>query len=107
MFHTKKIASIIMMTSLFLLFTINTVSPRMTSSFRCGNDLVSIGDRSFEVLKKCGEPVSKEQIGYTITRDKKRELKIDEWIYGPKNGVHYYLIFVGNELVEIKSIKDW
>ena len=101
MLHTQKIASIIMMTSLFFFFTVNTVSP-----FTCGNDLVSIGDRSFEVLKKCGEPVSKEQIGYTITEDKKRELKIDEWIYGPKNGYYYYLIFVGNRLVEIKAIRE-
>ena len=42
MLHTKKIARMIMMTSLFLVFAVNTLH-----AFRCGNDLVSIGDRSF------------------------------------------------------------
>ena len=101
MLRAKKIGSMIMMTSLFLFFSINTLY-----AFRCGIHLVSIGDRSFEVFEKCGEPVSKEQIGYTITKDKKRELKVDEWIYGPKNGYYYHLIFEGNKLVEIKAIRD-
>ncbi len=38
----------------------------MASTFRCGSQLVSLGDRSFQVLKKCGEPVARETVGYTI-----------------------------------------
>ena len=100
MLHAKRIGFMIMMTSLFLFFSINTLH-----ALRCGDHLVSIGDRSFKIFKKCGEPVSKEQIGYTITKDEKRELKIDEWVYGPKNGHYYHLIFEGNKLVEIKAIR--
>jgi len=76
------------------------------SVFRCGNELIETGDRRFEVLQKCGEPVSKEVVGYTITRDKKRELKIEEWVYGPEHGQYYYLIFEGALLVEIESVQE-
>jgi hypothetical protein len=87
-----------------LLMTANSAFAR--SVFRCGNDLIEIGDRRFEVLQKCGEPVSKEIVGYTITQDKKRELKIEEWVYGPEHGYYYYLIFEGAILVEIESEQE-
>jgi len=76
------------------------------SVFRCGNELIEIGDRRFDVMQKCGEPVSKEVLGYTITRDQKRELKIEEWVYGPEHGQYYYLIFEGALLVEIESVQE-
>ena len=74
-------------------------------AFRCGTRLVSAGDKTFEVLKKCGEPLSKETVGYTLRRDR-RELEIKEWIYGPENGVYYYLTFHGTDLVNIESRRD-
>lgn len=33
-------------------------------TLRCGSQLVSVGDRSGEVLQKCGEPVSRDLLGY-------------------------------------------
>jgi hypothetical protein len=76
-----------------------------TFALRCGKHLVDTGDKSFEVLKKCGEPTSKETVGYTLKGDR-RELKIKEWIYGPWNGQYYYLTFHGTTLVNIESRRD-
>jgi hypothetical protein len=68
---------------------------------------VKIGDKTFEVTQRCGEPISKETVGYTLTERGTRELEIKEWIYGPQNGVYYYLTFHGTTLVQIESRKDW
>ncbi len=45
------------------------------NDFRCGNNIVSTGDRQFEVLSKCGEP-SFKSVRYEkrIRRDLFREL---------------------------------
>ncbi len=31
------------------------------------------------------------------------EVQIEEWAYGPRNGMYYYLRFEGNRLVKIES----
>ena len=98
MIHLSKMFILVLISCLLL--TVNTAF-----ALRCGNDIIEIGDRRFKVLKKCGEPVSKEVVGYTITKDKRRELKIEEWVYGPKHGCYYYLIFEGGILVEIESVQ--
>ena len=74
-------------------------------AFRCGSHLVNTGDKSFEVSQKCGDPISKETVGYTVKGDM-REFEIKEWIYGPWNGQYYYLTFHGTTLVQIESRKD-
>lgn len=71
-------------------------------SMRCGSQLVSLGDRSFEVLRKCGEPGYRDNPGYTLGPAHRTELRIEEWIYGPKNGMQYFLRFEGNRLVAIE-----
>jgi hypothetical protein len=73
---------------------------------RCGNSIIELGDRSFIVLKKCGKPISREVVGYTLTRDRTRELHIEEWVYGPKHGLYYYLTFIGGRLGEIDSARE-
>lgn len=78
----------------------------MASTFRCGSQLVSLGDRSFQVLKKCGEPVARETVGYTVGEYNHRELHIQEWVYGPNNGMYHYLRFEGNRLTSIESQRD-
>ena len=70
--------------------------------FRCGNNLIQIGDPKFKVLKECGQPVSAEVIGYT---NKSHGMKIIEFVYGPTGGVYYYLTFTGNKLTKIESVK--
>lgn len=73
-------------------------------AFRCGAKLVREGDHSFVVKKACGEPEEREVVGYTITPNGKREMKIEKWIYGPKEGRYYILTFEGGVLKEIDSV---
>ena len=74
-------------------------------ALRCGNDLVSIGDHSFQVIEKCGEPIVKEFVGYTLQKNLRREFVIEKWVYGPKAGYYDVLIFVGGVLKEMSSVK--
>ena len=74
-------------------------------AFRCGRELVDIGDHAAEVRAKCGEPMSREMIGYTLTLDQERELKITEWVYETQRDQLYVLTFEGNRLVEIEYIR--
>jgi hypothetical protein len=90
---------------MILLVVLTLIMATDTFALRCGKHLVDTGDKSFEVLKKCGEPTSKETVGYTV-RGERRELEIKEWIYGPWNGQYYYLTFHGTTLVNIESRRD-
>jgi hypothetical protein len=78
----------------------------MASTFRCDNGLVAVGDHRFQVMQKCGTPNSQDDVGYTITRDGKRELKIEHWIYGPKGGLYHLLVFEGGILKDISNFRD-
>ena len=97
----KHVASIALCAALSLV-SISTLA----STFRCGSQLVSLGERSFQVLKKCGEPVARETIGYKVGEYNHRELHIQEWVYGPNNGMYHYLRFEGNRLTSIESQRD-
>ena len=103
MFNTKKIARLIIMILLFLIFTVSAL--HAFSSFKCPNYFTTIGDYNFKVLNSCGEPISKEITGYVL-KNGKRELKIEVWIYGPKNGWYYQLTFEGGKLVAVEGIRD-
>lgn len=76
------------------------------STLRCGSALISLDDHVSEVQNKCGEPVSRDQLGYREVVDYygfRSEVPIEEWIYGPRSGMYYYLRFEGNRLVKIES----
>ena len=77
------------------------------STLRCGSQLVSAGDRAFEVQQKCGEPVSQEVLGSKETFNnnyrRSESVNIEEWIYGPNNGMYQYLRFEGGRLISIES----
>ncbi len=87
-----------------LLALISTAS--LASTFRCGTQLVSLGDRSFQVLRKCGQPIARDNIGYTLADYNRLELHIEEWVYGPRNGMLYFLRFTGGRLTRIDSHRD-
>jgi hypothetical protein len=93
------------MVSICLFFVFTSMASANESIMRCGTNLVSKGDKTFEVKKKCGEPIAKESVGFTLKGDR-RELEIKEWIYGPQNGVYYYLTFHGTDLVNVESRRD-
>ncbi|MEX6504254.1 DUF2845 domain-containing protein [Pseudomonas zhanjiangensis] len=75
-------------------------------TLRCGSQLVSLGDRSFEVQQKCGEPVLRDLIGYGLGPNERREYLIEEWVYGPSNGMLTILTFEGNRLTHIERRRD-
>ncbi len=72
-------------------------------TLRCGSQLISVGDRSGEVLQKCGEPVSRDVLGYKRSVDRREEFQVEEWTYGPNGGMYQYLRFEGNRLKQITS----
>jgi hypothetical protein len=87
--------------SLTLLLVAGQVSAAET--LRCGSQLISVGDRSSEVLRKCGEPVARDDLGYKRSVNRREEYPVEEWTYGPNSGMYQYLRFVGNRLVQITS----
>jgi len=72
-------------------------------TLRCGSQLVSVGDRSSEVLLKCGQPVARDDLGYKRSVNRREEYPVEEWTYGPNSGMYQYLRFEGNRLVQITS----
>jgi hypothetical protein len=72
-------------------------------TLRCGSQLISVGDRSSEVLQKCGDPVSRDLLGYKRSANRREEFPVEEWTYGPNGGMYQYLRFEGNRLVQITS----
>ncbi len=95
--------------------------PSFSFALRCGNDLVDIGDLKIQVQLACGEPFSKEPIGYIDqlrythqednsghknydnkeTIERIRVMSVEEWIIKNKNN-YYSLIFEGNTLKTIE-----
>lgn len=88
--------------ALFLVLTF-AASLSQADTLRCGSQLISTGDRAFEVERKCGAPVQRDLIGYTLGPQARQELVIEEWLYGPNNGMLSILTFKGNRLVRVES----
>jgi len=72
-------------------------------TLRCGSQLVSTGDRAFEVERKCGPPVQRDLVGYGLSANGRQEFIVEEWIYGPNNGTLSILTFEGNRLIRIET----
>ncbi|MCY1277396.1 hypothetical protein D9M68_466030 [compost metagenome] len=85
------------------LLALALATPAGAETMRCGSKLISLGDRTFEVLQKCGEPVHRDQVGYTLGSYDRREFTVEEWVYGPNNGMLSILTFEGNRLVRIET----
>ncbi|WP_068828236.1 DUF2845 domain-containing protein [Pseudomonas sp. BMS12] len=75
-------------------------------SLRCGSKLVSVGDRAFEVENKCGAPTYRDIVGYTLGGYDRREYRVEEWVYGPDNGMLSILTFEGNRLTRIERKRN-
>ncbi|MCC6074213.1 DUF2845 domain-containing protein [Pseudomonas sp. GCM10022188] len=81
-------------------------TPLYAGSLRCQSQLVATGDRADEVLHKCGEPATRDHIGMRERTDAYGRFElvpVEEWSYGPRNGMYYFLRFEGNRLVEVDS----
>ncbi|MGY8830542.1 MAG: DUF2845 domain-containing protein [Pseudomonadales bacterium] len=77
-------------------------SMAQAETMRCGSQLVSLDDRRFEVLQKCGEPAFRDLVGYSLGPNERREYQIEEWVYGPDNGMLSILTFEGTRLRAIE-----
>jgi hypothetical protein len=84
-------------------------------ALRCGTQLVTEGDLALQVRDKCGDPVSEELIGYTLRPNQiagsqsaayERDLKIEQWVYGPDMGYYNVMTFEGGRLKRIERIKN-
>lgn len=83
-----------------------TLHAHASSTFRCSSKLVSLQASTTEVLTKCGDPVSRDVTGYKELADDygfRHEVQVEEWTYGPTNGMYYFLRFEGNRLSKISS----
>ena len=75
---------------------------RAASTLRCGTALISVGDSTAEVLLKCGDPFTREQIGirYTGTLD----MIVELWTYHFGRGQFLKLLtFEAGRLVAIDN----
>ncbi|MBK3760428.1 DUF2845 domain-containing protein [Stutzerimonas frequens] len=87
----------------YLLAALLISASATADTLRCGNQLVTTGDRTFEVERKCGAPQHRDVVGYRLGRHDRHELTLEEWVYGPRNGMLSILTFEGNRLVRIET----
>ncbi|WP_422910109.1 DUF2845 domain-containing protein [Pseudomonas sp. MAC6] len=88
---------------LLLLVPVYTLA---SSTLRCDSGLISLDDSTSEVSSKCGEPLSRDFLGYREVLDQYgfyNEVAVEEWSYGPRNGMYQFLRFQGNRLIKIDS----
>lgn len=81
-------------------------APVMADSLRCGSRLISRGDTTSDALERCGAPVDRSYLGTRIVVGdwgQREEVRVEEWIYGPWNGMLYFVRFQGNRLDSIQS----
>ncbi|WP_271104059.1 DUF2845 domain-containing protein [Pseudomonas tohonis] len=82
-------------------------SVQASSTLRCeGGGLISQDDSTSQVQRKCGDPASRSNLGYREKVDRygnTSEVLVEEWVYGPRNGMYQYLRFEGNKLIKIES----
>ncbi|GBL60279.1 Protein of unknown function [Pseudomonas citronellolis] len=92
---------------LFLLpLLLLAAAPALADSLRCGSRLISSGDTSSDVLERCGQPVDRSYLGNRIVVGdwgQREEVRVEEWIYGPWNGMLYFVRLRGNRVDAIQS----
>ncbi|WP_349238737.1 DUF2845 domain-containing protein [Pseudomonas syringae] len=74
------------------------------ADMRCGTSLVSEGDSTHDVKRKCGEPSTREIIPATPSYQKSQRnhaATVENWVYGPQNGAYYHLKFLDGKLASI------
>lgn len=84
------------------------LSVQAGSTLRCGSALISLGDSRQHVASKCGEPADQARLGYREKTNRYghvHHLLVEEWSYGPRNGMYHTLRFEGGLLVKISSTR--
>ena len=90
--------------SLLFLSVILVSAAEKETGWRCGNLFIEKGVDSFQVLKNCGEPISKEVVGNTESGELGEPgLIIEKWVYGPEAGYYYILYIKGGVVDKVES----
>ena len=55
------------------------------------------------IEQRCGPPKYRDLLGYSLGEYDRREFRIEEWVYGPTNGMLSILTFQGNRLTRIET----
>lgn len=94
-----------------LLTTVIFLFPLSSAAMRCGNDLVDVGDSKIQVIKKCGEPTLKEEIGEDITHEndalgrRKEKRYVEQWTYNFGSTRLIYVLTIKNgKVVDIRTM---
>jgi hypothetical protein len=78
-----------------------SLGPAWPDTLRCGSQLVDLGDRASEVLHAANRSAAMSSA--TSAAPTGEEFQVEEWTYGPSNGMYQYLRFEGNRLRQINS----
>ena len=103
-------------TALLLLSTAAGAATVTQQSMRCGNQLVAVGESSWEVIKTCGKPDHRETVavikdtigvgqfddGVHVEQESARYTEVERWYYdGGSNRLDRILTIEGGQLVDI------
>lgn len=91
---------------LLCLLLLTSPSLWASSTLRCGSGLVSSGDTTGEVISTCGEPISRDFLGYRVVTGyygERNEVAVEEWVYGPRSGMYHFLRFEAGRLTSVTS----
>jgi hypothetical protein len=94
-----------LMAGMLLLSAINSAN----ASMRCASGLISGGELVAAVLRKCGQPASRDVIDPVVGANGQVQYKsvtVENWVYGPSNGLYQYLKFIDGKLVSIRSARE-
>ena len=78
------------------------------ASMRCGSTLISEGQAASEVLRACGEPDRRQRTEPAVAANgelRQGAVSVEEWVYGPQNGVYRHLKFIDGQLVQIRTVR--
>jgi hypothetical protein len=79
------------------------------TSLRCSNNIIEIGDSKNRVAYFCGEPMTKEIVGYTKLPNWKGgiEYPIERWTYDTSIRYFTTLTFKGDRVVNIEDERKY
>ena len=94
----------------FAVLVLMSAAPAAADALRCGQSVVTEGLRDFEVLERCGEPLTQrtrtEVRGYDVGPVDLYYVVVEEWVYDPgARKLRRLLRFEDGELVLIETLR--
>jgi hypothetical protein len=82
----------------FVTFLLTTTSEVMASDFSCGSKIITTGDYSYDVLRKCGEPSHVE-----VWEKVRVKRDLGPWLFEAEMGLSRWSPFVK----ELVTVEEW